>query len=356
MSVDKEQQTNVYEIGPNGEKQLNSYLIKVVSKYLNSVEDCVNITKVCKKYRGLIEECRQNPVPLKRAKEREIFKNIETYCIYEKDKGEIPLKEIDVDVNTDIEKPIIIRENENEMRFNEFNYWPECEYEDIDDDDNEIKRKMDCDKYVIKRHVFEVDPNQEEEYYENISLIKIPIYRMKGLFSDMLTHVTLPSRVTILNDYLFGNCINLTKIDMPTYLEEIGNSCFVFCSQLEEISIPSTVTSIEQRCFYGCQNLNNIIFEVNPETKNCNLRRLGKRCIDITNIDIFYIPSSVREIEWDITDTDIIYILPEDLIMPRRTELYAKQVVRYYRNNYPTQEDVVQSQILMNSLEALNLI
>ena len=64
---------------------MNSHCIMIISKYFNTINDYINIEKCCKEYRGLIEQLKYNPIPLKNIKERELFKNIET-CHYYNEK------------------------------------------------------------------------------------------------------------------------------------------------------------------------------------------------------------------------------------------------------------------------------
>ena len=43
---------------------LNSYLIQIISKYLNSIEDYKNITKTCKEYQYVIDNFKYNPISI----------------------------------------------------------------------------------------------------------------------------------------------------------------------------------------------------------------------------------------------------------------------------------------------------
>ena len=54
-----------------------------ISKYCDTVEDYKNIEKCCKKYRGITEQFHYNPIPIYDANVFKIFKNIETYHIYD---------------------------------------------------------------------------------------------------------------------------------------------------------------------------------------------------------------------------------------------------------------------------------
>ena len=60
---------------------IDRYCIFVVSKYFETINDYINIEKTNKEYRGIIEQFKYNPIPFKKEKEREIFKNIDE-CIF----------------------------------------------------------------------------------------------------------------------------------------------------------------------------------------------------------------------------------------------------------------------------------
>ena len=63
-----------------------------------------------------------------------------------------------------------------------------------------------------------------------------------------LTGISIPEGVTKINDYAFGNCINLKKIKLPSTLTYIGKSAF-YNSGVKDINIPESVTDIGQDAF-----------------------------------------------------------------------------------------------------------
>lgn len=81
-----------------GDNILNAYCMMVVSKYLDKKEDYVVLVKTCKKYRGIIEQYKYNPIEINDKNEIDnIFKNIEEFHIYK-----TPLIKYDY---SDINKP-----------------------------------------------------------------------------------------------------------------------------------------------------------------------------------------------------------------------------------------------------------
>ena len=107
-----------------------------------------------------------------------------------------------------------------------------------------------------------------ESYYINGSGIyddqigKCAFYGCSGL-----TSLTIPTGVSIINEYAFYDCSSLTRLDLPSSIREIYYSAFMNCRNLTSLTIPSNVTSISSRAFSGCSSLKNItlptrIFEI----------------------------------------------------------------------------------------------
>lgn len=69
----------------NSNKVLDFSELQLVSRYLNTSEDYINIEKTCKNYKGLIESFHYNPIPILKNIDRKLFKNIVYYHIYSKD-------------------------------------------------------------------------------------------------------------------------------------------------------------------------------------------------------------------------------------------------------------------------------
>ena len=55
----------------------------ITSKYFNNINDYIKLEKTCKEYNGIMEQFKYNPISFKNEKERELFKNIETYYFYD---------------------------------------------------------------------------------------------------------------------------------------------------------------------------------------------------------------------------------------------------------------------------------
>ena len=91
---------------------------------------------------------------------------------------------------------------------------------------------------------------------------------------------TIPSDVTVIGEYAFGNCPELSSVTIPASVTEwprafyghknlqkvtvcngvtnIGFATFADCSSLEKVIIPDSVTLIDYRAFHGCGNLKSV--------------------------------------------------------------------------------------------------
>lgn len=81
-------------------------------------------------------------------------------------------------------------------------------------------------------------------YFNNTGLEKSNVYK-----------ITIPTTVSIINEYEFENCVNLSNIELPTTISSIGKGAFKGCSRLKSISVPSTTTVINEETFMNCVNL-----------------------------------------------------------------------------------------------------
>ena len=137
----------------------------------------------------------------------------------------------------------------------------------------------------------------------------------------VITEVTIPEGVTLIDADAFYYCTNLKSITLPDSLTYIGMSAFYSCEKLEGINIPSGVTTIGAGAFGGCISLASLTADsdntVYYAEGNCIITRADKSvvagcalseipegvisigssafryCRNLTNITI---PDSVKEI------------------------------------------------------------
>ena len=98
----------------------------------------------------------------------------------------------------------------------------------------------------------------------NLTSIKLPEYLYKigkSAFEECssLKTITIPSYVSTIGSGCFSLCTSLSEINIPTRVTSLGNDCFWNCSSLSSITIPSTISTIGKNCFYYCSNLSEII-------------------------------------------------------------------------------------------------
>jgi hypothetical protein len=86
---------------------------------------------------------------------------------------------------------------------------------------------------------------------KNIStLVRYPSGK-KGAYS-------IPNTVSVIGEYAFENCKDLTSIIIPNSVTSIGVRAFHRCHGLTSITIPQSVTSIENQAFYYCDGLTSV--------------------------------------------------------------------------------------------------
>lgn len=77
------------------------------------------------------------------------------------------------------------------------------------------------------------------------------------------TRYVLPDSVTVIADYAFSECNNITRIDIPDRITDIGEGAFTFCQHLVDITLPAGLTEIKEKTFYNCTNLTGVVI---PDT------------------------------------------------------------------------------------------
>ena len=102
-----------------------------------------------------------------------------------------------------------------------------------------------------------------------------------------LRKVWLPSTVTIIREWAFGNT-GLEDIDLAN-VQEIENQVFAYCEKLKSIDIPASVTTLGRWIFQECYNLKNV-------TLHEGLATLSPSTFYGCGISEIQIPTTVTEI------------------------------------------------------------
>jgi len=76
-----------------------------------------------------------------------------------------------------------------------------------------------------------------------------------------LQRIELPSGITSIEDWAFGNCTSLTKIELPSNLVSVERKLFHGCTNLTSIHIPASVKTIGSEVFSSCSDLTKLFFE-----------------------------------------------------------------------------------------------
>ncbi|MBQ7365426.1 MAG: leucine-rich repeat protein [Clostridia bacterium] len=119
--------------------------------------------------------------------------------------------------------------------------------------------------------------NGEEVRFDLKHTVSLGAYAFSG---TALSHVTLPTSITKLQDGVFLNCVSLisanlntvismgndtfrgcsslTTVLLPSGLSTIGNGVFADCSSLKTLTLPASLTLIGDEAFLNCLSLETI--------------------------------------------------------------------------------------------------
>lgn len=127
---------------------------------------------------------------------------------------------------------------------------------------------------------------------ENVTIKEGITTICNSVFRDcsILTGITLPSTLKIIDIDAFLGCSYLQKIKLPYGLEKIENNSFMNCSKLKEMLIPSTVKTIGVQAFAKCYALEKLEIEEGVEQIS------NMAFLNCTSLKSVTIPKSVTTI------------------------------------------------------------
>ncbi len=89
--------------------------------------------------------------------------------------------------------------------------------------------------------------------------------------------------VSVISDYAFYACGNLTSVIIGSNVTLIGSNAFQNCSGLSTVTLPEGITDLSSCIFYGCSSLNSIII---PNTVNTIGYAAFEGCSSLSSINI----------------------------------------------------------------------
>lgn len=266
--------------------KLDPFNLQVVSFYLKSKRDFLNIIQVNKKYRFLLDRFRINPIKITNETQG-LFKYLDTQQLFGKrNKRNSAYGDVIYEQIEDEEEVILIN-----VKVIQYNY--PITYNSTKKIKKEIKDrgvKFKKISYIKANTLFtgttiskEVNVISERCFSEyQLETIEIPTtiteiqdYCFWGCVQ--LQEIKIPDSVIKIGKHCFGSCSSLTKVELSTNIVELNKSIFSECASLREIILPPYLTRINKNCFCGC--------DINEIEIPMNVERIGKYCFnECTNL------------------------------------------------------------------------
>ena len=300
--------------------KLDNYCLFIASRYLESLDDHVNLVKTSRRMKNNLEKFHYNPISVNGATV-DFFENLETLHLYEKD-------------------DIVITRNRIEfycdwrhISFNEMEKMKKENEEKKFEFKNVIWNRNDTN-CVIEKHKKE-NPNDANNFNNgfgafgmnnnsNNNFVQIVIPEcVKEISSDSfkmngIKEIVITSSVKEIQKELIVNCYDLTKITLPLNETQIicGNKIFAVpdfkedillpesirvinneqINQITSLTIPSMITSLADNCFDQWNNyrngfgMNNFNFNIQQIIIPSSVETISKNCLknlkSLTNISL----------------------------------------------------------------------
>ncbi|KAL7720956.1 Leucine rich repeat containing protein BspA family protein [Entamoeba marina] len=261
-------------------KQLDSYSLLIVSKYLLSSQDFINVTCVCKKFEETTEKLRFNPIPITSLK---LFPKIQTQYLYSKNDKKIEgIDNYEMWYEINYDQYLQLKENNIKFHFVIYTHENMLNFGDF----------IPAGVTIIGRECFGRKSNgwsYDESYVRSIDIPSNIMSLKEGCFNycSYLMSITLPSTLTILADMSFYNCSSLNSINLPSTITSLGDKCFYNCVSLKSINLPSSLQKIRHWCFRNCQALTSINIP-------SSLTSLGDGCfINCSSLTTMNLPNTI---------------------------------------------------------------
>ena len=297
--------------------KLNLDYLLIISKYFNTKEDYINLIKVCKKYKYLLESFDYNPISdislFPNIKVQNFYKKLDLlnnnlnlkhihwYNIYEEDFEAVNIDNNNIYKNIIYDNIIYYLELRNKcfkipLGFNLINnnIFNTIEYIDklslpitlknipyntfnktvinkveIYSNDNNCKEFNCCIPFVIKCKLINKNLKCNYVYFENndlncvniidnVLIIPNNIFKLINLKNYSFTNVILPDTLNIIENYCFYKT-NIKEITIPYSVTRIEDNCFDNCLNLTRIELPSILNNYNLNIFNNTNLLYNIL-------------------------------------------------------------------------------------------------
>ena len=121
---------------------------------------------------------------------------------------------------------------------------------------------------------------------DGLCTINTDVSELEFYYDTLITSVLFGANnnCTILGDFAFANCVNLTNIDFTNanYLTQINVAAFCNCSLLSKIKFPASINLIGFSVFISCSGLSEI--DLSDITSLTTLRESA--FIDCNNVNV----------------------------------------------------------------------
>ena len=271
---------------------LDNYCIFIASRYLESLEDHLNLVKVSKRMRGNMDKFHYNPISLNE-KTISFFPNVETLNIYEEGFKYLSGGRISMyidwynSVNYHQIDEIKHKNNIKEIEFKKVKWNKEDTLIELKKQNPNENENFEGE-IVIPKNVNDIEGGSfSNKWLKRLSFTHSNVKSLKDIFGwgEYLTNLTLPLNESeiVYEDYIYSipdfkiimyiprsvklfngevfEIKNLTSLEIPSSVTSIENVHSFF--ELQEIVIPSTVKTITNHCIQFCSKLTNITLPLN---------------------------------------------------------------------------------------------
>ena len=202
---------------------IDDHYMIIVGRYFETSLDFVNLIRVCKRYKNLVEMYRYNPIV-----DTSLFQNMQSFYVY--DSGKFTLETY----KEYTERGVAI-----------FVFWM-AEYHVMET----LERKKLIDNCVVKRYKCPRVCHNWNRWDMDVKLGNMYMLQ-KSLFekTKWIDSVTIDGVHKICED-----CFKMSHvkyINLPKNVVTLEPGCFSFCTKLEQITLPRSLREIPERCFEG---------------------------------------------------------------------------------------------------------